>query len=298
MLPLQQGQGNLPQQPPLAAQPGQIPVQGAPQQPPVVHMANGQQFPAGHIHNVPPAQNPQAGHIQDDWNQSVAQLNNELRQVREAMADLLTEIRALIQEHNLHTQLTQVSTAVDASLNAVGEAFRSTDRVGQALSVVDTTGWPQQAVQSFNHSMSTFQQRLAQARLPLPANPPVLVPGVGNQAQPPAPIQAPVQGQPQPQGQAPQHGHPQPQGQAPLQGQPQPQGQAPLQGQPQPQGQAPLQGQPQPQGQAPLQGQPQPQGQAPQQGQPQPQGQAPLQGQPQPQGQAPGGEEDQSDEFI
>ncbi len=282
MLPYQQGQGNLPQQPPPAALPGQNPVQVAPQQPPVVQMANGQQFPAGFIHNVPPVQNPQAGHIQDDWNQSVAQLNNELRQVRDAMADLLTEIRALIQDYNLQTQLSQVSTAVDASLNAVGEAFRSTDMVGQAMSVVDTTGWPPQAVQSFNHSMSKFQQKLAQARLPLPANPPVLVPGVGNQAQPPAQIHAPVPGQPQPQGQVPVQGQPQPQGQVPVQGQPQPQGQAPVQGQPQPQGQAPVQGQPQPQGQVPVQGQgqgqPQPQGQAPVQGQPQPQGQAPVQG--------------------
>ncbi len=221
MQPVHQGQVPNPTHPlpPL----GQNPAQVAGQNPPIVQMANGQQFLANFVQNVPPAQNPQAAQIQDDWNQSVAQLNDELKQVRDAMADLLTEIRALIQDYNLHTQLTPVSTAVDASLNAVGEAFRSTDMVSQALSVVDTSGWNAQAVQSFNNSMNAFTQKLAQAKLPVSANPPVLVQTAGNQGQqlaqpqPPVQLQQPAQPQPPAQPQQPVQVQPPAQPQPPAQ---------------------------------------------------------------------------------
>ena len=190
-------QAPVPNQLPQGQQPGQNPAQAMPQQPANVRMADGRQFHAGYVGNVPPAHNPQAGQIQDDWDRSVAELHAELMEIRDAMAELLRDINALLQNYNLHTQLQPAADAMGRTLVHVGNSARGIDEVTQTMGMIDTTGWDPAAAQSFHQSRSRFVQRLAQLWPPLPAQAPAYVqrPPVQVPQQPavPPPVLQPLQ---------------------------------------------------------------------------------------------------------
>ncbi len=156
-----QGQNPLPQ----AVQVAPNQIAGAPQQQAaVIREPNGQLVPAFPAVNGQLNPLPQARQIQDDWQRSVAQLSAEIRDLRTMMENLLKEMRVLIQDYNMHTELQPALGAVTTAINDIGNVVRSTDHVSQTLRAIDTGNWDPVAALRFSNAMTPLLNKAAQLR--------------------------------------------------------------------------------------------------------------------------------------
>ncbi len=166
----------LPAQAQHLAQPGLPPAPNPAAPGPMVRLANGQQVPAFGVANVPPNQQPQARKIQDEWSQSVAQLHAEICDLRSTMETLLREIKALIQDYNLQTDLQSALGTVTSAVNDLGNVVRSTDHVAQSLRAIDISQWDPTAAQRFTTAMAPLLNRPAFFQQPRAVAPQAPVP--------------------------------------------------------------------------------------------------------------------------
>ncbi len=162
MGPVNSGHGQNQQQG-LPAVPNQI-AGPTRQQAAAIRQPNAQFPPDFRVVNGQPNPLPRARQIQDDWKQSVAELNVELKALRDAMSELLREIKALIKDYNKETELKPICEALDRTLNSVGYAFRATDEFKQTLGTADTSQWDHEDAQIFHNAMNRFTQQVNQVR--------------------------------------------------------------------------------------------------------------------------------------
>ncbi len=80
---------------------------------------------------------PKAGEIKYEWEQSVAKLNEEIKELRDAMAKLLADIRELIKDYKNAKALTAVAEAIASANPSVSRAFADVEHVNHILKGID-----------------------------------------------------------------------------------------------------------------------------------------------------------------
>ncbi len=104
---------------------------------------------------------PKAGEIKNEWEQSVAKLNQEIKELRDATQDLLKDIRSLIAIFKMEAQLKPIVDSVDSGLQHLTDAFGSTDKLLTNLRKVNTKDWrDDKAAQEFHTTMDRYSSRV------------------------------------------------------------------------------------------------------------------------------------------
>lgn len=113
--------------------------------------------PGGSSPNVgTPQTKPKAGEIKYEWEQSVAKLNEEIKELRDATAKLLAEIRALIKDYSNDKELTTLEGAIAAVHPSVSRAYADVEHMNHILKGIKYDSLSEEVAQKVKHFVDEF----------------------------------------------------------------------------------------------------------------------------------------------